>query len=65
MRIDVRGDKLVVTDAIKKALEEKVGKLNSYFANPEELKAYVVIRVKNKDQKVEVTIPTPKFTLRA
>ena len=65
MRIDIRGDKLVVTDAIKKAIEEKVGKLNSYFANPEELKAYVVIRVKNKDQKVEVTIPTPKFTLRA
>ena len=65
MRIDIRGDKVKVTDAIKKQITEKLGKLDQYFENPEELKAYDVIRVKNKEQTIEVTIPTPKFTLRS
>lgn len=64
MRIDIRGDKLKVTDGIKSYIEEKIGKLDQYFEKPEELKAYVVVRVKNKDQIIEVTIPTPKFFLR-
>ncbi len=65
MRIDIRGDKVKVTEAIKSQIEEKLGKLDQYFENPEELKAYVVVRVRNKEQIIEVTIPTPKFTLRA
>ncbi len=64
MRIDIRGDKLKVTEGIKSYIEEKIGKLDQYFEKPEELKAYVVVRVKNKDQIIEVTIPTPKFSLR-
>jgi len=65
MRIDIRGDKVKITDAIKAQVEEKIGKLDQYFGNPEELKAYVVVRVRNNEQIIEVTIPTPKFTLRA
>ena len=65
MRIDIRGDKVKITEAIKSQIEEKLGKLDQYFENPEELKAYVVVRVRNKEQIIEVTIPTPKFTLRA
>ena len=65
MRIDIRGAKVEITEAIKKAITEKIGKLDQYFENPEELKAYVVVRVRNKDQIIEVTIPTPKFTLRS
>ncbi len=65
MRIDIRGDKVKITDAIKTQIEEKLGKLDQYFENPEELKAYVVVRVRNKEQTIEVTIPTPKFTLRS
>ena len=65
MRIDIRGDKVKVTEAIKKQVEEKLGKLDQYFEKPEELKAYVVIRIRNKEQIIEVTIPTPKFTLRS
>ena len=64
MRIDIRGDKLKVTEGIKNYIEEKLGKLDQYFENPEEIKAYVVIRVRNKNQIIEITIPTPKFTLR-
>ena len=65
MRIDIRGDKVKITEAIKSQIEEKLGKLDQYFENPEELKAYVVVRVRNKEQIIEVTIPSPKFTLRA
>ena len=37
MRIDIRGDKVKITDAIKTQIEEKLGKLDQYFENPEEL----------------------------
>ena len=54
MRIDIRGDKVKITEAIKSQIEEKLGKLDQYFENPEELKAYVVVRVRNKEQIIEV-----------
>ena len=65
MRIDIRGDKVKVTEAIKNYINEKIGRLDRYFENPVEMKAYVVIRVRNKDEIIEVTIPASKFTLRA
>ena len=65
MQINVRGDKVTVTPAIKKYIEEKLAKLDKYFENPDEIKASVVIKVKNKEQSIEVTVPTSKFTLRA
>ena len=58
-------DKVKITDSIKAYVEEKLGKLDQYFERPAELKAYVVIRVRNKSDIIEVTIPTPKFSLRA
>ena len=64
MRIEIRGAKVEITDAIKSYVEEKLGHLDQYFEHKEEIKAYVVIRVRNKEQIFEVTIPTPKFTLR-
>ena len=65
MEILIRGDKLVVTDAIKAHIEDKIGKLEKYFEDSSNIKAHVVIRVKDNDQIIEVTIPTNKFTLRA
>ena len=65
MRIDIRGDKVKVTEAIKSYINEKIGRLDRYFENPVEMKAYVVIRVRNKDEIIEVTVPSSKFTLRA
>ena len=65
MEILIRGDKLVVTDAIKAHIEDKIGKLEKYFEDSSNIKANVVIRVKDNDQIIEVTIPTNKFTLRA
>lgn len=64
MKTTIRGAKIKVTDAIKAYTEEKIGKLDKYFDNPEEIMANILIKVKGKDQTVEVTIPTKKFILR-
>ena len=64
MKINARGQKIKVTDAIQAHAEEKLKKLDKYFDTPEEITANVLIKVKGKDQTVEVTIPTKKFILR-
>lgn len=64
MKINARGQKIKVTDAIQAHIEEKLKKLDKYFDTPEEITANVLIKVKGKDQTVEVTIPTKKFILR-
>ena len=65
MEIIIRGDKITVTDAIKEYVTNKFEKLDKYFENPEEIKAYVNVKVQNLTQIIEVTIPTSRFTLRA
>ena len=64
MKLNIRGDKLVVTDSIKAYIEEKVNKLNKYFDN-DDIEAKIVIKVANNREIIEVTIPTNKYTLRA
>lgn len=64
MKFNIRGNKLKVTEPIKNYIEEKIGKLDKYFEKPEEITANVVIRVRGKDQIVEVTIPAKKIILR-
>ena len=65
MKFIIRGQKLEVTESIKSYIEEKIGKLDKYFENSEELTATVVVRVRGKEQIVEVTIPSKKIILRA
>lgn len=65
MEIIIRGDKIIVTEAIKEYVTSKFEKLDKYFENPKEIKAYVNVKVNNLSQIIEVTIPTSKFTLRA
>ena len=65
MEISIRGDKIVVTDAIRDYVTEKFERLDKYFETPEEITAYVNVKVQNLEQIIEVTIPTTKFTLRA
>lgn len=55
MKIKIFGKNIEVTEGIKGAVEEKLGKLDKYFA--EETKADVTLSVNRNDQKVEVTIP--------
>ena len=65
MRLTIRGDKLVVTDAIKSYIEEKIAKLDKYFENPEDLSANIVVRTRGVEQIIEVTIPIKKAILRS
>ena len=65
MTLNIRGNKIEITDAMKKHIESKLAKLDKYFENPDDIKASIVVRVKDLEQIVEVTVPTTKFTLRA
>ncbi len=65
MELNIRGDKIAVTKAIKDYITEKLERLNKYFEDVKNIKATVIIRVKNNEQIIEVTVPTSKFTLRA
>lgn len=63
MKYNIRGDKLVVTDAINEYVETKLSKLNKYFKD-EDILANILLRVRGNSQIIEVTIPTDKFILR-
>lgn len=64
MRVQVRGKNgFRVTDAISAYAEDKLGKVERYFR--EELDAYVVCKIYKDHHKVEVTIPTKYYTMRA
>lgn len=65
MNINIRGDKIEITESIKKYVIEKLERLNKYFEEPNKIDAHVLVKVKNERATIEVTIPTSKFTLRA
>lgn len=65
MKINIRGDKVKITESIKEYVETKLAKLNRYFDEPDNITASVIIRVRNLEQIIEVTVPIKKFTLRA
>lgn len=65
MNINIRGDKIEITESIKNYVKEKLTRLEKYFEDPNQLDAHVIVRVRNGEQIIEVTIPTSKFTLRA
>ena len=65
MKLNIRGDKVTVTPAMKECLEENLEKLNKYFENPEDIEANVLVKVRGLEQIIEVTALTKRFTLRA
>ncbi len=65
MKFIIRGRKVEVTPAIKDYIINKLSRLDKYFNDPNELTATVLIKVKDIDQIVEVTIPAKKLILRA
>ena len=64
MKYNIRGDRMVVTGAIKDYTEDKLGRLEKYFKD-DEVTANVLTKVRGNSQIVEVTIPTSKFILRS
>lgn len=65
MTLNIRGNKIEITDAIRSYIEEKLGKLDKYFENPSQINANVVVRMSGIAQIIEVTIPIKKAVLRA
>lgn len=65
MNITIRGDKISITEAIREQINAKLNKLNKYFKSPETINAVVTIKVNNLSQKIEITILTQQFTIRA
>ena len=64
MKFNIRGNKVEITEPIRKYVEEKIGRLDKYFENPDSLTANVLVRIRGIDQIVEVTIPAKKMILR-
>ena len=64
MKFNIHGKNIEVTDAIKDYIESKIGRLDKYFKDTMN-DATVNLRVRGKDQIVEVTIPTSRVVLRA
>ena len=64
MLISVRGEKIKITPAIDSYAKEKIGKLDKYFENPDEINANVLVRIRGIEQIVEVTIPIKNAVLR-
>jgi len=65
MKYNIRGEKVEVTEAIRSYIEDKIGKLDKYFENADNITASVVIKVRGKEQKIEITVPAMYYTLRS
>lgn len=64
MNVEVRGkNNLVITDALKAYATEKLEKIDQYLN--QNLEAYVLCKTYNDHHKVEITIPSKYFTMRA
>ena len=65
MKYNIRGNKLEVTDAINEYIKNKLSKVNKYLDDNDEVETKALISAKGKDQKVEVTIWSGKYNIRA
>ena len=50
MKYNIRGEKVEVTEAIRSYIEDKIGKLDKYFENADNITASVVIKVRGKER---------------
>ena len=64
MKINIRGEKMNITEAMKKYAEEKLQKLNKYIEDSNEITGTILFKVYGPKQKIEVTIPLKSCTLR-
>lgn len=65
MKYQIIGKNIVVTDAIKAAIEDKLSRLEKFFAIDDEVLARAVVRSYTVGAKVEITIFTKFMDLRA
>ena len=65
MKYNIRGKKIEVTDAIRDYMASKIERLEKYLDDNDEVEAKAVVSTKGKEQKVEVTIWSGKYNIRA
>ena len=63
MRYTITGRNITVTDGLRAAVEEKIGKLERYFKPDTEV--IVTLSVEKDRQKIEVTIPVKGNIIRS
>ena len=63
MRFTITGKNIEVTEGLRSAINEKIGKLDKYFST--EMDATVTLSVEKERQKIEVTIPVKGNIIRA
>ena len=63
MKFIISGKNIDVTDALKSAVEDKLSKLEKYFASETEI--HVTLGVEKDRQKIEVTIPVKGNIIRS
>ncbi|MCR5486461.1 MAG: ribosome-associated translation inhibitor RaiA [Lachnospiraceae bacterium] len=63
MRFVITGKNIEVTPGLKQAVEEKIGKLEKYFAQDTEV--HVTLSVEKDRHKIEVTIPVKGSIIRS
>ena len=65
MKVNIRAEKIEVTNSIKNYIEEKISRVDKFFEKPEDVQAKILLKVKGTEQTIEVMIQTIGFTLRA
>ena len=63
MRITISGKNLELTEGLKSAVEDKLGKLEKYFTPETDI--FVTLSVEKERQKIEVTIPVKGNIIRS
>ena len=65
MKVTIRGEKTKITQAMSDYANNKLAKLDKYVDNSDNVNANVLVKIRNHQDKVEVTIPLKTFILRA
>ena len=65
MEMIIRGDKLSVTESMKSYIDEKLGRLEKYLEKASDVRCTVLVKVKGKEQIVEITVPLKSVILRS
>ena len=65
MNLNIRGEKIEITDAMKDYALEKLAKLEKYINNSSDITVNVLVKLRNHMQKVEITIFLQSLILRS
>lgn len=64
LQFEIYGENIEITKAIDQYIKEKVGKVEKYFDEIDNI-AHIRVKVYDNESKIEVTIPMKQVTLRA